>query len=133
MFCPKCGGKLEEGQQYCAKCCTNASEIAEQPVATPAAEEPEVVEAVVVQPKLNTWLVPSILVTACCCLPFGIVGIIFASKASSALKVGNYEEASQNAAKAKMWTLIGLGIGIVTNAIAFIINFAAVFSQATAQ
>ena len=35
----------------------------------------------------RTWLVESILITVLCCLPFGIVGIVYASKVSSLLKL----------------------------------------------
>lgn len=31
----------------------------------------------------KTWMAESILVTVFCCLPFGIAGIVFASKVSS--------------------------------------------------
>lgn len=72
-------------------------------------------------PKLNagnnysmpkTWLVESILVTLFCCLPFGIVGIVYSSQISSYFNHGNYaaaEEASRNAGK---WTKIGFFTGI---------------------
>lgn len=55
----------------------------------------------------------SILVTIFCCLPFGIVGIINASKVSSLYAQGNYDEAQRASADAKKWTLIGLCVGFV--------------------
>lgn len=60
----------------------------------------------------KTWLVESILVTLFCCLPFGIVGIVYSSQISSYFNHGNYaaaEEASRNAGK---WTKIGFFTGI---------------------
>ncbi len=53
----------------------------------------------------------SILVTIFCCLPFGIVGIINASKVSSLYAQGNYDEAQRASADAKKWTIIGLCVG----------------------
>lgn len=63
-----------------------------------------------VQPK--TWLVESILVTLFCCLPLGIVGIIYAAKVSSLYAQGNFEEAQTASNNAGKWTKIGFGVGL---------------------
>lgn len=60
----------------------------------------------------RTWMAESILVTIFCCLPFGIVGIINASKVSSLYAQGNYDEAQRASADAK-WTIISLCVGLV--------------------
>lgn len=56
--------------------------------------------------KPANWLWQSILATVLCCLPFGIVGIIFATKVDSHYYSGRYAEAENAARKAKMWTII---------------------------
>ncbi|MDG5800544.1 CD225/dispanin family protein [Marinilabiliaceae bacterium ANBcel2] len=56
----------------------------------------------------KTWLVESILVTLFCCLPFGIVGIVNASKVESRFYSGDIEGSQRASAEAKRWTLIGL-------------------------
>ena len=61
----------------------------------------------------KTWLVESILVTVLCCLPFGIVGIVYASRVSSLLKSGNYAEAVEASKNAGKWTKIGFIVGLV--------------------
>ena len=61
----------------------------------------------------KTWMAESILVTIFCCLPFGIVGIINASKVSSLYAQGNYDEAQRASADAKKWTIIGLCVGFI--------------------
>jgi flagellar biosynthesis protein FlhB len=61
----------------------------------------------------KTWLAESILVTLLCCLPFGIVGIVYASKVSSLFAQGLYDQAAQASSSAKTWTLIGFFIGLV--------------------
>lgn len=65
-------------------------------------------------PKPRTWLVEAILVTIFCCLPFGIVGIVFAAKVDSAYTVGDFEGAQRASAEAGKWTKIGFftAIGI---------------------
>lgn len=63
-------------------------------------------------PMPKTWMVESILVTCFCCLPFGIVGIINASKVSSSYAQGFFQEAQRASAEAGKWTKIGFGIGL---------------------
>ena len=58
------------------------------------------------------YLVESILVTIFCCLPVGVAGIVFASKVESLWNTGAYAEAQEASRKARMFTLITLGIGL---------------------
>ena len=51
------------------------------------------------------YLVLSIICTLCCCLPFGIVGIVYAAKINSSMAAGNYEEAKNAAKSAKIWII----------------------------
>ena len=53
------------------------------------------------------------MVTVLCCLPFGIVGIVYASRVSSLLKSGNYAEAVEASKNAGKWTKIGFIVGLV--------------------
>lgn len=71
-------------------------------------------------PKPVNWvpyLVLSILSTLCCCLPFGVVGIVFSAKINSSMAAGNYEEAQKNAKTARIWIIVSFVLGIVTWAI----------------
>ena len=60
----------------------------------------------------KTWLAESILVTILCCLPFGIVGIIYAVKVETLFLSGNYEAAKQSSDTAGKWTKLGFFIGL---------------------
>lgn len=90
-------------------------------VAQATPEQPQIPEApsasvttgtnAVDRPK--TWLVESILVTLFCCLPFGIVGIVNASKVDSALARGDIDGAVQASEAAKKWVKIGAICGAV--------------------
>lgn len=64
-------------------------------------------------PCPNNWLVPSIFSTLCCCLPFGIVAIVYAAQVNGKHRSGDYEGARKAADNAKLWTLIALGIGLI--------------------
>ena len=61
----------------------------------------------------KTWMAESILVTVFCCLPFGIAGIVFASRVSSLYAADNYEAALQASKNAGKWTKIGFIVGLV--------------------
>lgn len=60
-----------------------------------------------VRPMPKNWLVESILVTVLCCLPFGIAGIVSATKVESLYYSGDYEAAEQASKDAKKWTIVG--------------------------
>ena len=63
--------------------------------------------------KPANWLWQSIVATILCCLPFGIVGIVYASRVDSNYYSGRYDEAFRVAKLAKKWTLIAIGAGLV--------------------
>lgn len=61
----------------------------------------------------KSWLVESILVTIFCCLPFGIAGIVYASRVETRYYGGDVEGAIRASDEAKKWTLIGFSIGLL--------------------
>ncbi len=75
---------------------------------SPVSPQPETPS---IHPPKN-WLVESILVTLFCCLPFGIVGIIFASQVSTKHASGDHTGALQASKDAGKWTKIGFFVGI---------------------
>lgn len=60
------------------------------------------------------YLILSIISTLCCCLPFGVVGIVFSAKINSAMLAGNLEEAQNNAKMARTWIIVSFAIGLLT-------------------
>ena len=77
----------------------------------------------------KTWMAESILVTVFCCLPFGIAGIVLASKVSSLYAAGNYEAALQASKDAGKWTKIGFIVGLVVIVLYLLVYGAAFFSM----
>ena len=61
--------------------------------------------------KPDNFLVWAILSTVMCCVPLGIVAVIFSNKVDTLWYSGNYEEAEEALRKAKMWTYISAGAG----------------------
>jgi hypothetical protein len=77
-----------------------------------------------IQPRPKNWLVESILVTIFCCLPFGIVGIVYASAVNSKYDSGDYAGALYQSQQAGKWTKIGFWLGLAVIVIYFILVFA---------
>jgi hypothetical protein len=73
------------------------------------------------QPPPN-FLVPAILVTIFCCLPGGIVAIIFATQVNNKYQAGDIAGAEEASKKAKMWAMISAGVGVVGIVLIIILN-----------
>ena len=65
------------------------------------------------QGQVPNYLVWSILVTLCCCLPGGIVSIVYATQANSKSTAGDMAGAMEAAGKAKTWLIISAIVGAV--------------------
>lgn len=61
----------------------------------------------------DNYLVWAILTTVMCCLPFGIVSIVYSTKVSGLWAQGRYAEAQAASANAKKWAIIGAVAGAV--------------------
>lgn len=68
------------------------------------------------------YLIQSILLTLCCCLPGGIVALVFSVKANSMAEAGDMDAAWETAKKAKLWCWISLGVGLVVQLISILVN-----------
>ena len=76
-----------------------------------------------VRPK--NYLVESILVTIFCCLPLGIVGIVFASQVNSKYDAGDYAGAESTSKQAKQFMMWGLITGVIV-----VVAYLAIFGVA---
>jgi hypothetical protein len=65
------------------------------------------------QPQINNNLVWAILTTVFCCLPLGIVSIVFAAQVNGKLAAGDVAGAMDSAKKAKTWAMASAGVGVV--------------------
>jgi len=76
----------------------------------------------------KTYLTESILVTLFCCLPFGIAGIVNASKVESRFASGDIQGAEEASRNAKKWYQWALWSGLAIIAFSVIINLMALAS-----
>ncbi len=70
----------------------------------------------------SNYLVPAILSTLCCCLPFGIVAIVYAAQVNGKFDAGDYQGAQAAAGKAKMWVWVSVIASVAVTAIYFLIG-----------
>ena len=113
MFCRRCGTENDNRALACAKC----GYVLKDGVAVPAPTE-----------KVSNYLVHAILVTVCCCLPFGIVAIVYAAQVNSKLNAGDYAGALESSRKAKRWCWIGLAVGLAINLVVALLQILALAS-----
>ena len=62
---------------------------------------------------VQNYLVFAILVTVFCCLPTGIVAIIYAAQVNTKLQAGDIAGAQQSSKNAKLWVLVSVGAGLL--------------------
>lgn len=67
--------------------------------------------------EIKSGLVLAILVTLFCCLPFGIVAIIYASKVSGLAAAGDIAGAQDAAKKSSMWSWVSFIVGFLVDVI----------------
>lgn len=63
------------------------------------------------KPKSN--LAYAIVVTLFCCLPFGIVAIVYAAQVDAKWNAGDWHGADRAARSAKNWALVGVVSGLI--------------------
>jgi hypothetical protein len=125
MYCPHCGEQMSDRAPSCPRCGRDV-----RPMTTPDgwAAEPAAPSGPVLQ--VPDYLVQGILVTLCCCLPFGIAGIVYAAQANARREVGDYARGLDAARNARLWLWIGFAVGLLFwGGYAALIGFAGVLAE----
>jgi hypothetical protein len=63
---------------------------------------------------IPNYLVPAVLSTIFCCLPLGVVSIVFATQVNNKIAAGDIAGATEASRKARMFMFIALGLGLLT-------------------
>ncbi len=117
MYCAQCGADNPDNRTVCQAC--GKPLVAANPFQSSVSDTGQPFGPV------PNYLWQSIVVTLCCCLPFGIVAIVNAAQVDSKLAARNYSGAAKNSSSAKMWCWIAFGCGLVINAIVAAVQIAA--------
>ena len=72
-------------------------------------------------PVVPNYLVQAILCTLFCCLPAGIVSIVYAAQVNSKLAIGDRAGAIQSSENAKKWAWVSFGVTVGLIAIYIVI------------
>ncbi|HEY0140081.1 MAG TPA: CD225/dispanin family protein [Thermoanaerobaculia bacterium] len=94
MYCTACGSQRADNATVCPQCGQRIRRFA-------------------APPPIPNYLIPSVLVTLCCCTPLGIVALVYGSQVNSKLLAGDIAGAQASSKNARTWMLIGLVIGIL--------------------
>lgn len=121
MFCRKCGTDNADGAPSCISC--------GEPLINPF--KPTAVGGLPAGTagKPPNYLIQSILVTLCCCLPLGIVAIVYAAQVDSKWNAGDQQGAMTASENAKRWSWIAFGLGLLVNFLAFGLQFVGIAAQ----
>ena len=68
-----------------------------------------------------TYLVQAILVTIFCCLPFGIVAIVFAAQVNAKLAAGDFDGALYYSDNARTWCWVSFWLALVPTVLYLIV------------
>ena len=105
-YCMTCGALLEPQARFCMACGAVVDSTGPPPFDPAFASGPR---------EVPNYLVQAILVTIFCCLPLGIVAIVFSAQVNGKLASGDYAGAvsSSNTAKILCWISFGMGLVVL--------------------
>jgi hypothetical protein len=102
-FCRNCGLEYDEDLTECPHC--HGANPADWPARM---REKFADESPPKGPPPATHLVWAILVCLFCCMPFGIIAVVYAAMAQANIESKDYRAAARNADRAMPWILLGM-------------------------
>jgi hypothetical protein len=101
MYCTQCGTENSRGATTCSRCAAALYEPGSTP--TPPLQTT----------SIPSYLIPSILVTLCCCQIPGIVAIVYAAQVNGLIRAGEFAGARRASRLAWIWVWVAFGIGVL--------------------
>ena len=71
-------------------------------------------EAIEPRPRVPNHLVWAILSTIFCCLPLGVVAIVYAAQVNGMLDAGNYRGARRASRNARIWAIAAMALAAIS-------------------
>jgi hypothetical protein len=134
VYCSNCGAQNDDNATHCANCGNELRRVETPRADMPPPQQPEAQISYPpphAQVPVPNYLVPAILTTLFCCLPFGIASIVYAAQVNGKLEAGDRAGALESSRKAKMWAWISFGTGLVLIVVGVLVSvvFAALGSS----
>jgi Interferon-induced transmembrane protein/zinc-ribbon domain len=134
VYCSNCGAQNDDNATHCANCGNELRRVETPHADMPPPQQPEAQISYPpphAQVPVPNYLVPAILTTLFCCLPFGIASIVYAAQVNGKLEAGDRAGALESSRKAKMWAWISFGTGLVLIVVGVLVSvvFAALGSS----
>lgn len=136
-FCTSCGQSVNDGVRFCTHCgaplppASNPQpqqqyQQPQQQYQQPQYQQPQQQSSLIAKP--DSHLVMGILATILCCLPFGIVSIVQATRVDNYWNAGRYAEAQEASKKARNWAIAAAATGLVVSIVYVILMSAGVIA-----
>ena len=111
MYCTSCGVQNDDDARFC-KDCGKAMSGSTPDAGRVGPESHSRAGSALPPAHIPTYLVPAILVTVFCCLPLGIVSIVYAAQVNAKLDAGDVAGAMQASSNARTWMWFSFGVGL---------------------
>ena len=127
MFCYKCGAEMQDDAMFCSSCGLKLERSAPTPnsaaspidasvydqSSSPYSESPYFAPSTGASyssdsSKVNNYLIWNVLATLFCCIPLGIVGIVFSVLSSNAMSRSDYMTGRSHASTAKTFFILSV-------------------------
>ena len=123
VYCPECGTENPEGAIHCSLCNADLTIISPSPKYSWDKAASDTNNYTKNGGWFRSYLFESIIMTVCCCLPMGIVGIVLSSQATAAFKAMDYERADRKANAARRAVIWGIVLAFIGFLVMYIGGF----------
>ncbi len=103
MYCSSCGVENPADARFCSSC-GNPMRMTPGFAGSPGGFPPRA--------DIPNYLIQAILVTIFCCLPTGIVSIVYAAQVNGKISAGDIRGAESASSNARTWAWISFGLGL---------------------
>ena len=121
VFCTTCGREADPDARFCDNCGAALAPQAGGTEYEPGMPYPGGTGYGEL-PHIPNYLIQAILATICCCVPAGIVAIVYAAQVNGKVAAGDYATAQRYSNNAKTWCWVALGLGIAAAVIGIAVN-----------
>jgi hypothetical protein len=103
MYCTSCGQPRPDDAATCPSCSRRVQRFPPPP-------------------DIPNYLVQSILVTLCCCVPLGVVAVIYSAQVNGKVASGDIAGALAASKNAKVWAWIAFAAGALVAIVYFVMG-----------